>query len=179
MKNRGKLRFAIILFSMIILSPMISLHAQSEGNWQQLPGLAVDIGVGADGSAWIIGKNKVAGGYGIFQWTGSNWRMIDGGAVRIDVGPDGTVWVVNSNGNIFRRPPGRGWQQLSGLAVDIGVGADGSAWVIGKNKVAGGYGIFQWTGSNWRMIDGGAVEISVGPDGTPWVVNSNGNIYKR
>jgi len=103
MKNRGKLRFAIILFSMIILSPRISLHAQSEGNWQQLPGLAVDIGVGADGSVLVIGKNQVPGGYGIFQWTGPNWKMIDGGAVEVSAGPDGTVWVVNSNGNIYKR----------------------------------------------------------------------------
>ena len=103
MKNRGKLRFAITLFSMIIVSLGICLHAESQGNWQQLPGLAVDIGVGADGSVWVIGKNRVAGGYGIFQWTGSNWRMIDGGAVEVSVGPDGTPWVVNSNGNIYKR----------------------------------------------------------------------------
>ncbi len=153
--------------------------AAAEGGWLPLPGLAKDIGVGADGSAWVIGTNATGGGYGIYQWNGSNWNSISGGAVRIDVGPDGTVWVVNSYGKIYRRAPGSGFQQLPGRARDIGVGADGSAWVIGTNAVYGGYDIYQWNGSNWQVIDGGAVEISVGPDGTPWIVDSNSRIKRQ
>ena len=130
------------------------------GTWRKMPGLAKDIGVGANGSVWVIGTNAVAGGYGIYQWNGSNWVNRPGGAVRIDVGPAGNPWVVNSSGGIFHWQ-GAGWRQLPGRARDIGVGASGS-WVIGTNAVAGGYGIHRWTGTSWRAVPGGAMEVSVG-----------------
>jgi hypothetical protein len=42
-----------------------------QGGWTLLPGLANDIGVGADGTVWVIGADAVPGGYGIHRWTGS------------------------------------------------------------------------------------------------------------
>src|SRR5262249_26286183 len=103
--------------------------------WGKLPGLARDIGAGADGSVWVIGTNPVGNdGVGDFRWTGSDWEAIDGGGVRIDVDEGGNPWVVNSGGQIFRRINDR-WQLLPGLARDIGAGADGSVWVIGTNPV--------------------------------------------
>jgi hypothetical protein len=36
--------------------------------WQQLPGAATDISVGADGSIWALGVTPVYGGYGIYHW---------------------------------------------------------------------------------------------------------------
>jgi hypothetical protein len=145
--------------------------------WNQLPGLARDIGVGANGAVWVIGTNAVSGGYGIYRWTGSNWQNVPGGAVRIDVAPNGIPWVVNNAGNIYQWT-GSSWQQLPGLARDIGIGANGAVWVIGTNAVGGGYGIYRWTGSNWQNVPGGAVRIDVAPNGTPWVVNNAGNIYQ-
>jgi len=76
-----------------------------EGNrWQIQPGKARDIGIGgSDGSVWVIGWTRIAGGgYGIYRWTGSNWRQIDGAAIRISVDPSGRPWVVNSAGNIYK-----------------------------------------------------------------------------
>ena len=65
------------------------------------PGSATDIGVGADGSLWIIGTNRVPGGYGIYRWTSSGWAEVPGGAVTLTVGPVGTPSVVNSNHHIY------------------------------------------------------------------------------
>jgi len=42
-----------------------NIYSRASGNWQQLPGLAKDIGVGADGSVWVIGMDPEPGGYGI------------------------------------------------------------------------------------------------------------------
>ena len=79
-------------------------YAQSGKTWDQLPGFAKDIGVGGDGSVWIIGTNP--GGtehdFGIHKWTGSNWQGIEGGGVEISVDSSGLPWVVNSMGNIVR-----------------------------------------------------------------------------
>ncbi|MEO6000546.1 MAG: hypothetical protein ABIN89_27120, partial [Chitinophagaceae bacterium] len=40
-----------------------------DGNWLKRRGKAYDIGVGADGSVWVIGTNPVFGGYGIYLTT--------------------------------------------------------------------------------------------------------------
>jgi len=154
------------------------IFRRAGGSWQQLPGLAKDIGIGAGGSAWVIGTDPCPGGFGIYFWNGTNWSRVDGGAARIAVAPDGNPWVVNAYGNIFRRAGGA-WQQLSGLAKDIGIGANGSAWVIGTDSVPGGFGIYFWNGTNWSRVDGGAARIAVAPDGNPWVVNAFGNIFRR
>jgi hypothetical protein len=140
------------------------------------PGLGVDVGVGADGSVWVVGTNPVPGGYGIYRWTGSTWATVPGGAVRIAVDPSGNSWVVNSAGNIFHWA-GNNWSLYPGLARDVGVGADGSVWVVGTNPVPGGYGVWRLTLLGWSSVPGGGVAISVGPSGNPWIVDSAGKIY--
>jgi hypothetical protein len=72
------------------------------GNWREMPGQAIDIGAGADGSVWIIGDNE-----SIYQWNESafDWQQVSGSGRRIDVAADGTPWIVNDNNDIFR---GRG-----------------------------------------------------------------------
>jgi hypothetical protein len=74
------------------------------GAWVQVPGGARDIGVGADGSVWIIGLNPIAGGWQTYRFNGSGgWDAVNGGGVAISVGPDGMPWVINSAGQIFER----------------------------------------------------------------------------
>jgi hypothetical protein len=140
------------------------------------PGLGVDVGVGSNGSVWVVGTNPVPGGYGIYRWTGSGWSSVPGGALRIAVDPSGNPWVVNSVGQIYHWS-GNNWSLFPRSAVDIGIGANGSVWVVGTNPVPGGYGIYRWTSSGWVTVLGGAVGISVGPSGNPWVVNSADHIY--
>ena len=146
--------------------------------WQLMPGLATDIGVGARGDAWAVGIDQVDGGHSIYRWTGNAWQIVPGGAVRIDVDPQGTPWVVNRDGHILRAGAG-GWQRLPGLARDIGIGANGSVWAIGVTPTAGGFTIHRWNGGNWDLIPGGAVRIDVEPSGNPWVVNDAGDILRR
>jgi hypothetical protein len=159
-----------------------SIYKRVGNSLEQLFGIgtAKDIGIGANGSVWIIGTNTVSGGYGIYRWDwdGENWEGIDHGAVRIDVDPQGNPWIVKDNGNIYKRV-GNKWEQLFGTAKDIGIGANGSVWIIGTNPVSGGYGIYRWDRENWKGIDGGAEQISVDRNGIPWVVNSSNHIYRK
>lgn len=75
-----------------------------EGNrWIRLPGAARDIGIGADGTVWIVGTNATGGGFGIFRWLDNDWQKIDGGGTEISVDPKGAPWVVNADNNVFRR----------------------------------------------------------------------------
>jgi hypothetical protein len=80
-----------------------NIYKRVGDHWEQLFGAAKDIGIGADGSVWIIGTNPVSGGYGIYRWDGENWKGIDGGAEQISVDRDGIPWVVNSSNHIYRK----------------------------------------------------------------------------
>ena len=140
------------------------------------PGGGTDIGVGANGSVWIIGGNRVSGGYGIYRWNGRTWTAMPGGAVRIAVDRAGNAWVVNSAHHIYHWT-GRTWASYPGTATDIGVGANGSVWIIGAHPVSGGYGIYRWNGRAWAAVPGAAVRIAVDQGGNAWVVNSAHHIY--
>ncbi|MEO8186503.1 MAG: tectonin domain-containing protein [Burkholderiaceae bacterium] len=146
--------------------------------WELLPGLATDIGVGARGDAMAVGVDRVEGGHSLYRWVGSDWQIVSGGAVRVEVDPQGNPWVVNSAGQILRAGTA-GWQQLPGLASDIGIGANGSVWVVGVTPAPGGFTIHRWNGRDWDLVPGGAVRIDVDPRGNPWVVNDAGNILRR
>ena len=147
-----------------------------KSKWVRVAGAAVDVGSGANGKTWVIGTNKVGGGYGIYRWDGK-WTNIKGGAVRVDVGPGGHAYVVNNKGNIYRHD-GKTWHNIPGGAYDIGVGANGKVWIIGRNKEGGGFGIYRWD-SKWTKVAGSAVRIDVDPRGHAWVVNNKGNIYRH
>ncbi|MGO8951595.1 MAG: C1 family peptidase [Ktedonobacterales bacterium] len=99
--------------------------------FQQLPGTATAISVGADGAVWALGTTPVTGGYDIYYWNAVtwSWMAIPGGAVRIAVDPSGNPWVVNNAGNILRWD-GYTWHQLPGAARDLAIGQYGTAWMI-------------------------------------------------
>ena len=106
-------------------------------SFELMPGLPSDIGIGEDGSVWIIGTNPIGNEYDISYWNGSGWTAVPGGAVRIDVGPDGNPWIVQSTGVIFEYVNGT-WEMRPGLASDISIGGNGDVWIVGTNAVAGG-----------------------------------------
>jgi len=141
-----------------------------------MPGKAHDIGVGNDGSVWVIGTNREGGGYGIYRMNKerTKWSKVAGSAVRIDVGPDGNAWVVNKGDKIFRYQGG--WKVQKGAAKDIGIGANGAVWVIGTNREGGGFGIYRRAivaaEAKWQRMGGAGSEIDADGSGLPWTVNS-------
>lgn len=155
-----------------------SNNGELSETWELLSGAGRDIGVGDDGSVWLIGTEETAGGYSIYSRSRNQWNRVAGGAVRIDVDGTGTPWIVNAEGGIFRRDRNQ-WQKLPGAATDIGAGSLGDVWVIGTNPVPGGFGIYRWTGRDWASVDGGAVRIDVDGMGNPWIVNAEGDVFRR
>jgi hypothetical protein len=155
--------------------------------WSQRAGCATDIGIGTDGSVWIVGCSPVNGGYGMFKWTGTTWQgdVTGGGATRIAVDSTGKPWIVNSHSEIFQRssavPTNGYWQIVSGGARDIGVGPEGYPWIIGTSVSPwGSYSIFAWDDQlgTWKSVDGGGSQITVGRNGRPWITNSSGSIFR-
>jgi hypothetical protein len=158
------------------------IYRRVGNTWQQLPGKANDISIGANGLAWAIGTDPVGVGndHGVYHWNGSTWINAGGGAATIAVGHDGAPWIVNSVHDIYHWI-GNGWQQVPGAAFDLAIGANGAVWAIGTDVVgnSGDHGIYEWNGTTWINAGGGGVGIAVAPDGTPWIVNSNHDIYRR
>jgi len=127
-----------------------------------MPGRAKDIGVGAEGSMWVIGTNKEGGGFGIYRMKPDRrgYKKIAGSALKVSVDKSGNGWVVNNGNKIFKHNGSR-WEVQSGRARDIGCGSEGTMWVIGTNKVGrGGWGIYR---------------MNTGPQITMWATNTQKN----
>ena len=80
-----------------IVNNLNQIWSESHG---EMRGLARDIGIGADGSVYIIGTNRADDG-DVYQLYGSNWTPIEGDGVSIAVDPNGKPWVVRKNGEIW------------------------------------------------------------------------------
>lgn len=150
-------------------------HYNGKG-WTQMQGKAKDVGVGANGTAWVIGTAAVAGGYEIFRWANNGWVKTPGGAVRIDVDPQGNAWVVNDLGDVFRFV-NNNWVVVPGVkAVDVGVGANGAVFVAGRDGAA-----YRWDGQAWSNRgtagSGKLTDITVTPQGAPVAVNEAREIW--
>jgi len=72
-----------------------------DGWWIEMPGDAHDIGIGGDGSVWVIGTRRSGGGYSIYRWIESDWNRVEGSARQISVTNDGRPWVAGSDGDIY------------------------------------------------------------------------------
>ncbi|BAU56196.1 tectonin domain-containing protein [Mucilaginibacter gotjawali] len=163
---------------------VVLVTAPINGNITQIPGFGTDIGIGADGSVFVVGKDSVSptGGYSISKLVSGNLvKMPECAAIRIAVSPQGVPWAVNKSHLIFRYN-GSLWDQLPGTATDIGIGADGSVFIIGTTTVSptGGFNILKWNGSDWDVMPQCAgVRIAVSPQGIPWVVNKSNIVYEN
>jgi hypothetical protein len=148
------------------------------GGWSEVPGggRATDIGIGASGAVWVVGANRVSGGYAIARYKSDNtgWELIPGGAIRIDVDPNGNPWIVSDDGKIFRGAGG-GWSEApgNGRAIDITVGADGVVYVLGTDGR-----VYKLVDNKWVLQAGmHGSSISAGPAGILWKVTNNNEIW--
>jgi hypothetical protein len=151
---------------------------------------ARDIGVGEDGSVWMISSEPWGSGYRVYKWDPNanppQWDPSDGGAVRVSVDRLGRPWVTDQFGQIFRHTTNTTtsgeWDLLPGAAQDIAVGALGDVWVIGWCGGVADCAIFKWNEAefNWDHdhANGAAVRIAVNAGGAPWVLNSALNFYR-
>lgn len=169
--TRGWSRLLTMVFTALLVLTLPGFetigYAQAGLSWTTLPGLAFDIGIGADGTVWVIGTDRAT-----WRWNGSDWERHQAEATRIAVAPNGTPWIVGLNNEIFQGPPVNGvWQRMPGAALDIGIGANGQVWVIGTDNSP-----YVWTGADWVQYAGEATRIAVGSNGAPWMVNAAGEI---
>jgi hypothetical protein len=160
-----------------VINSQNEIYHLYRNRWEYVPGEASDIGIGADGSVWVVSIDERRGGSSIYTLGNHGWQRMEGTGIRIDVDANGNPWVINHDNNIYRRENGF-WRRIPGKARDIGIGADGSVWVVGTDDRPGGGSIYRYNGSGWDKVAGTGTRISAGPDGEPWVVNRDGDIYR-
>lgn len=142
-------------------------------DWEQLPGLAYDIGVGVGGSVWIIGQ----GAREPFRWNGSNWVQVTLGqpCSRVDVDDLGRPWVVAAN-NVIYRYDGASWSEVpgNGRALDIGIGTNGNVYAIGTDGRS-----YRYSNNAWSFLGGpsGGTSIDVDMNGIYHVVAANNELW--
>lgn len=147
--------------------------------WKKLPGEAIDIDIGWDGSVFVLGTDAPKPGQGtVYQWQGkSGWKKYGGYGKRIAVDGTGRPWIVNGLDEIWRSTKG-GWKKLPGKARDIATGGNGAVWVVGVGGApAGNGGLYRWNGSGWTNEGGYGETITVDAAGKPAVINAAGELW--
>jgi len=169
-----------LLFATAILAIAISATAAGRaGRWTEMPGKAMDIGIGPNGAVWVIGANAVGYDWGIFRWNGTNWDKIEGAGTRISVDWKGNAWIINSMQDLYRWDGTSNWINMGIKAMDVGLGADGTAWAIGTDRVGDAdWAVYRYNTNGWERMPGGGVAIAVDPKGNATVVNSMQDMYK-
>jgi hypothetical protein len=69
---------------------------------QMIPGDPIDIGVGTNGSVWVV-TSPPNGEPGIFHWNGASWDAVEGTEIGVSVRPDGMPRVVTLQAQIYVR----------------------------------------------------------------------------
>jgi hypothetical protein len=67
-------------------------------DWTLMPGAAKDIGIGSDGSVFVVGTD-------VYKWSGSTWVQRDGGLSEITVGAFGVPFGVNAANQLWKGYP--------------------------------------------------------------------------
>lgn len=158
----------------------------NSGAWQQKPGLATDIGTGADGSVYAVSTTVYSntGGFTILKWNGTSWdTMTDCSGTRIAADQHGVPWVTNKSNIVYQFSGSVLWNPISAFqANDIGIGADGSIYISAWDTGVFGYNppIYKYTGSGWTQVNNAfGTSISVGPTGALWWLDSSGALHNQ
>ena len=115
----------------LVLNDAAKVSVQTADRWERADVSLRQASVGADGSAWGIGADPDAGGYGIWKRVGEKWVKDKGGALRVSVSPEGAPWVVTDKNQLYVGSQ-TGWKQIAGTAIDVAAGGN-AVWCIGTD----------------------------------------------
>lgn len=152
--------------------------------YEKLPGGANDVGIGANGAAWVVARGSAWVDTAVYRWDGATFVPDPGvNGVGITVDSVGLPWLVTADGSIYRRTT-TAWQKLAGKGMDIAAGPEGSVWLIGwpgtpLDFPTANAAIYRWNGTTWAEVGGGARRISVDPTGAAWIVTGAGDVFRR
>jgi hypothetical protein len=141
--------------------------------WTALRGTAIDLSVGADGTAFSLDPDGLVWMRRPGPSTG--WLSLPGVFKRIDAASERNAWAVDAEGAVWRYN-GTFWQQVPApKSVDVGVGVGGMAYVV---TLEGGLARFD-ARTGFINLAGSPKAISrvdVDDRDLPWVVLADASI---
>lgn len=164
---------------------------EKNNRWVQVPGAAIDVGIGMDGSVFVVGisENPLFR----FNYDRMNWDKIEAagtGLSRVDVDKEGNPWWVTQDHKIFTLNMKTGVKtQLPGEARDIGVGGVKSetgtyykeVYIVSNQAAPGGFVIMRLNANRngWVPMAGNGTHIDVDQarQGLPVISNDNNDIF--
>lgn len=204
-------RSNIVVWVAVVLLPSLA-YAQSgqdanifrwDGQqWVQQDGYGVRIGVGPNGSVWVVNSR-----HEIYHRENGTFRRLPGEAKDIAVGGEGEgrAWIIGTDDRVYQWN-GSTWIAVPGSGVAISVDRFGSPWVVNAAGeiyhwegsrfvrragaaldigaasdvwvVGTDNAIYRLAGTEWSPVGGNGARISAGAPGTAWVVNQTGEIYR-
>lgn len=119
-----------------IVSQTNYIYTRIDGVWDRLPGRAIDVGCGADGSVYMVGNDQT-----VNKWSGVSWNeMPNISALRIDVDEEGFPWIINPQNEVLRFN-GIDWDIMwSEEAQDITCDGLGNTYVTSLSGVINKWG---------------------------------------
>ncbi|HEX3683282.1 MAG TPA: tectonin domain-containing protein [Bryobacteraceae bacterium] len=137
-----------------------------------MPGFAVSVSSGADGSLWGIGASTA---YSYNEQTQS-WTTLNVSNVgQLSVGSSNATWALERSGSIYQWDSGsQTFVQTPGTLGQISVGMDGDAWGVNGSSVFH----FNRNTQSWDSVAAELTQIAVGFDGAVWGINSTQQIYR-
>jgi hypothetical protein len=138
-------------------------------NWEQLPGAAVSISIGSDGTCWCINA-----GSQLFEWKGTAWQQMPGDGKQISVVSRTDVWLVNNRDELWHYN-GTAWSRVPGDCVNISAGEDGSVVVVNRGGQL--WRAQVGTSAQFTQMPGAATQVSVHDYNTVVCVNAGGQIF--
>jgi hypothetical protein len=164
-----------------LLSALLAGHVAvgQDQFWEQVPGRASGIAIGAEGTVWILDTAHSA--YHVARLDDTGWvQLAPQGlrAVRLTVDFRGHAWIVTDRNQPYRFSEGR-YFRVTGTLTDISAGPTGAVLGIGTDAKAGGYGVWHFNGVGWNQTNGVAgVRIAVDPMGLFWALDTGHNIFR-
>jgi hypothetical protein len=79
------------------------IHQRTAGQWVQVEGRALDIGIGADGTVWVTTLTDDWGEDGVLaKREGTAWVSHSRPSSAVTVDPAGMPWFAKGDGDLFR-----------------------------------------------------------------------------
>jgi tectonin-like protein len=144
-------------------------------NFINIVGKASEIGIGSDGSVFIIEHNSL----NIFRYSEEQDKFFKfpGELKRISVTPDGNPWGINPFGDVVRYKDNH-WEKVKGIekASDIDISHQGDIFATSLESKVYRFSKSKDIFERYRSVTGR--QIAVTPDGLPWTVSKDGRITR-
>jgi len=126
----------------------------ADGKWSNVIGLAREVSVGPDGTAWILTMDPGLGGYELYAASpGGRFHRVQplGQGVHIAAAGDKQVWLSRDGGGLRLLLNGK-YRSRPGKVTALTSNDNGEAWAIAASFNGTKNIVIHWNGRGWKEI---------------------------